>query len=156
MACDRPEAPSEKLQYRYVETKKWNSKDGIVVDGQRPPQSREIRWSSDAVWESEYISRKSATATNRTEPGWPPNPDDAPRSFAACSSEWVLADQESKSTPTTRPRPATTKASSGGSEDYDERLANCYFKEERPGYDLAGGGERDDAAMVVCLGRVKE
>ena len=46
--------------------------------------------------------------------------------------------------------------SSSDYNSYDERLARCYFKEERPGYDFAGGGEQDDAAMVVCLGRVKE
>ena len=76
--------------------------------------------------------------------------------------QWVLfglglnPSSPSATTPTTRPRPTTTKASSGGSEDYYERLAKCYFKEERPGYDFAGGGERDDAAMIVCVGRVKE
>ena len=166
MTCDRPDAPSEKLRYRDVETEKWNTKDGTVVDGVRPPQSREIKWSRHASgdvdrfgeWESEFINRRSGTGTNGTESRWQPNPADAPLSFAACSSEWTLRDQKSESTPTTapKPKPTTTKASSGGSEDYDERLAKCYFDEERPGYDFAGGGQRDDAAMIVCLGRVKE
>ena len=40
--------------------------------------------------------------------------------------------------------------------DYDERLARCYFSEERSGYDFAGGGSRDHAAMGVCLNRVKK
>mgnify|MGYP006429145833 FL=1 len=57
---------------------------------------------------------------------------------------------------TTRARSTVTKAPSSTSEDYAERLARCYFAEERPGYDLAGGGPRDNAAMAVCLGRVKE
>ena len=46
----------------------------------------------------------------------------------------------------------------GGSSDYnsyDERLARCYFSLERPGYDFAGGGSRDNAAMTTCLGRVE-
>ena len=85
------------------------------------------------------------------------NPEDMAH-VARCTDEWAPAGQKSGTTTTTKPKPkpTTTKASSGGSEDYDERLAKCYFDEERPGYDLAGGGQRDDAAMIVCLGRVKE
>ena len=46
--------------------------------------------------------------------------------------------------------------SGSSSNDYDERLARCYFSEERSGYDFAGGGSRDYAAMSVCLNRVKK
>jgi hypothetical protein len=52
-------------------------------------------------------------------------------------------------------------AASGGSggsnyDNYDERLARCYFSEERSGYDFAGDGSRDNTAMRVCLNRVKK
>ena len=46
--------------------------------------------------------------------------------------------------------------SSSDYNSYDERLARCYFKEERPGYDFAGGGAKDYPAMAVCMDRVKE
>jgi hypothetical protein len=83
------------------------------------------------------------------------NPEDMAH-VARCEDWYTPPDQRSGTTPTTRPRPATTKASSGGSEDYDERLAKCYFDEERPGYDFAGGGAKDYPAMAVCMDRVKE
>ena len=46
--------------------------------------------------------------------------------------------------------------SSSDYNSYDERLARCYFKEERPGYDFAGGGAKDYPAMAVCMDRVKK
>ena len=46
--------------------------------------------------------------------------------------------------------------SSSDYNSYDERLARCYFSLERPGYDFAGGGSRDNAAMTTCLGRVEK
>jgi hypothetical protein len=45
--------------------------------------------------------------------------------------------------------------SSSDYNSYDERLTRCYFSLERPGYDFAGGGSRDNAAMTTCLGRVE-
>ena len=157
LKCNLLDSPGESLEYRYVMTEEFQQRLDAMTPifrenfeanaGGLPMYAYlEYRWSVNAPWMREEIIHKPATPL---------------RTLAACSSFWrdkAVTTSASTSTPTTKPKPkpTTTKASSGGSEDYNERLAKCYFDEERPGYDFAGGGQRDDAAMIVCLGRVKE
>ena len=82
MACDRPDAPSKTLEFRYVTSEFVFN----IYEGERP-SSREIRWSSDSPWEEERIDDR--VKPYRKGPGWPPAKVNAPYSFGACSSEWT-------------------------------------------------------------------
>jgi hypothetical protein len=149
-ATARTGAGSECIKYN--EIIKWDSEgelDSYVLQYKFSfPQSS----AEEGIFEAPLVLTTNEAGSSRL---YLTNPEDMAR-VARCHDFYIPPDQRSGTTPTTKPKPTTTKASSGGSEDYNERLAKCYFDEERPGYDFAGGGQQDDAAMIVCLGRVKE
>jgi len=113
MVCDRPEAPSEKLEFRYVTTE-FHAK----IFDDLSPSDRQIRWSSDSPWEIEAIDERYEKL--RDGPGWPVSKSDAPFSFAECSSEWTVSRKWTVNTSgqsggivtpsTTQPKIATTRA----------------------------------------------
>ncbi|MDG2286086.1 MAG: hypothetical protein P8N43_11215, partial [Alphaproteobacteria bacterium] len=60
---------------------------------------------------------------------------------------------ESVKPKTTSPKSVPQKPS-GLSDQEAEKLAKCYFDEERDEFNFAGGGERDAAAMAACIFRL--